>query len=192
MSKKNILILILVILFAGIAIRFAYMSFFLWIEHEIYVQERPVYTLFCQVENKYRHRIDLIKAYAKCQQETTQADNQLVALVATADSIANIKIDHHDTRSLQQYTTAQEKLYKKACAEINKCEYIYPELKSDDILKNLHEQLLATEDCILIEQKLYNKEVNMYNSKINKFPFSLLRIKELPMWTIGSNDQYSS
>ena len=191
MSKKNILILCLVILFAGIALRFVYTRTILWVEQEIYVQERPVHAYFNQIENQYQRRIDLIKYLASCSKvyaKNPNVDIEMQALSVTADSLAGIIIDPYDLTSLHQYAAAQNKLFKRSCTSINMVEDLYPELKSDTIFKSCYKQLIETKSCILNEQNLYNKEIKMYNAKINKFPFCLLRNKEFQMWTTCFND----
>ena len=97
-------------------------------------QEEEVKTAWSQVENQYQRRIDLIKnvaasakKYAKHEQGTfqgvtnarartnvgDQADQQMQAVAATADSLASVKMDPNNAQSMQAYAAAQDKMLEQ-------------------------------------------------------------------------------
>ena len=113
---------------AGIAILAALAMWVYSGYNGLVTQEEEVKTAWSQVENQYQRRIDLIKnvaasakKYANTEKEiqlgtanarahnntAANADQQMQAVAATADSLANVKMDPNDAKSLQQYAAAQ-------------------------------------------------------------------------------------
>ncbi len=150
-------------------------------------QEEEVKTAWSQVENQYQRRIDLIKnvaasakKYANTEKEiqlgtanarahnntTANADQQMQAVAATADSLANVKMDPNDAASMQSYAAAQDKMLEQARLAINVVHEAYPELKSDKLFENLQVQLEGTENL--------NETAQNYNTNIRKFPGNIL------------------
>lgn len=158
-------------------------------------QEEEVKTAWSQVENQYQRRIDLIKnvaasakKYAKHEQGTfqgvtnarartnvgEQADQKMQAVAATADSLANVKMDPNNAQSMQQYAAAQDKMLEQARLAINVVHEAYPELKADKLFENLQVQLEGTENRVATERKKFNETAREYNIKIRKFPGNIL------------------
>ena len=152
-------------------------------------QEEEVKTAWSQVENQYQRRIDLIKnvaasakKYAKHEQGTfqgvtnagEQADQQMQAVAATADSLANVKMDPNNAQSMQQYAAAQDKMLEQARLAINVVHEAYPELKADKLFENLQVQLEGTENRVATERKKFNETAQSYNTNIRKFPGNIL------------------
>ena len=158
-------------------------------------QEEEVKTAWSQVENQYQRRIDLIKnvaasakKYAKHENETfqgvtnarartnvgQQADQQMQAVAATADSLANIKMDPNNAQSMQAYAAAQDKMLEQARLAINVVHEAYPELKADKLFENLQVQLEGTENRVATERKKFNETAREYNTNIRKFPKNIL------------------
>ena len=158
-------------------------------------QEENVKTAWSQVENQYQRRIDLIKnvaasakKYANTEKEiqlgtanarahnntTANADQQMQAVAATADSLANVKMDPNDAASMQSYAAAQDKMLEQARLAINVVHEAYPELKSDKLFENLQVQLEGTENRIATERKKFNETAQGYNTNIRKFPGNIL------------------
>jgi LemA protein len=161
-------------------------------------QEEEVKTAWSQVENQYQRRIDLIKnvaasakKYAKHEQGTfqgvtnarartnvggqaEQADQQMQAVAATADSLANVKMDPNNAQSMQAYAAAQDKMLEQARLAINVVHEAYPELKADKLFENLQVQLEGTENRVATERKKFNETAQAYNTNIRKFPGNIL------------------
>lgn len=163
--------------------------------NDLVTQEEEVKTAWSQVENQYQRRIDLIKnvaasakKYAKHENETfqgvtnarartnvgQQADQQMQAVAATADSLASIKMDPNNAQSMQAYAAAQDKMLEQARLAINVVHEAYPELKADKLFENLQVQLEGTENRVAIERKKFNDTAKEYNTNIRKFPKNIL------------------
>ncbi|MBR1890526.1 MAG: LemA family protein [Clostridia bacterium] len=50
----------------------------------------------------------------------------------------------------------------------------YPELKSNEAFRNLMEELSSVEDRIAAARRIYDSNVNIYNSKVEAFPQDLI------------------
>ena len=50
----------------------------------------------------------------------------------------------------------------------------YPELKASSVFKNLMEELSFVEDRIAAARRIYDSNVNIYNTKIEVFPQDLI------------------
>jgi LemA protein len=158
-------------------------------------QEEEVKTAWSQVENQYQRRIDLIKnvaasakKYAKHEQGTfqgvtnarartnvgDQADQQMQAVAATADSLASVKMDPNNAQSMQAYAAAQDKMLEQARLAINVVHEAYPELKADKLFENLQVQLEGTENRVATERKKFNETAQKYNTNIRRFPGNIL------------------
>ena len=157
-------------------------------------QEEEVKTAWSQVENQYQRRIDLIKnvaatanKYAKHEQSTQQgvtnarahnnvgeqADQQMNAVAASADSLGRVKMDPNDANSIKQYEAAQNRILEQARLAINVVHEAYPELKADKLFENLQVQLEGTENRISTERKKFNDIAKVYNTDIRHFPTNI-------------------
>ena len=180
---------------AGIAILAALAMWVYSGYNGLVTQEEEVKTAWSQVENQYQRRIDLIKnvaasakKYANTEKEiqlgtanarahnntAANADQQMQAVAATADSLANVKMDPNDAASMQSYAAAQDKMLEQARLAINVVHEAYPELKSDKLFENLQVQLEGTENRIATERKKFNETAQGYNTNIRKFPGNIL------------------
>ena len=53
----------------------------------------------------------------------------------------------------------------------------YPELKANETVKNLHEELVSTENKIAFARQAYNDEVMQYNTYKQSFPNNIVAAK---------------
>ena len=157
-------------------------------------EEEDVKNAWSQVENQYQRRIDLIKnvaatanKYAKHEQSTQQgvtnarahnnvgeqADQQMNAVAASADSLGRVKMDPNDANSIKQYEAAQNRILEQARLAINVVHEAYPELKADKLFENLQVQLEGTENRISTERKKFNDIAKVYNTDIRHFPTNI-------------------
>ena len=159
-------------------------------------KEQEVEKAWSQVENQYQRRIDLykniaatVKAYAKHERETYQgvtnarartnqqqdnADQQMQAIENTADSLAKVKMDPNDPKSMQQYAQAQEKMKDQMQIAINVVHEAYPDLKANENFKELQAQIEGTENRITTARKYFIGVANDYNTDIKRFPGNVL------------------
>ena len=82
----------------------------------------------------------------------------------------------------QQATTAQDEKERIECGNklmpymknLIAVAESYPELKASALYKNLMEQLVDVEDRIVSARRIYDSNVNMYNTLIEVFPANLI------------------
>jgi len=129
--------------------------------------EETVNSAWSQVENQLQRRLDLIpnlvntvKGYAAHEEqvftEVTEAREKLIG----AGSVADI------AEANQELSGALSRLL--AIAES------YPELKADANFRQLADELAGTENRIAVARMDYNNAVQSYNTKIRRFPTSII------------------
>lgn len=129
---------------------------------------------FSQIDVQLKRRYDLIpnlvetaKAYLKHEHETlqqvTEARNQ--ALAAMKGAAAN----PGDARAMQGLMGAEAAL-GGALMQLNAVMENYPDLKADQTMAQLSEELSSTENRIAFARQAYNDEVMIYNTRRETFP----------------------
>lgn len=122
---------------------------------------------YAQVENVVQRRADLIpnlvstvKGYAKHEEDTFTQVTQ-----------ARSGIDN--AKSPKELADANQEL-SNAITNINAVAEAYPELKADKQFTQLMDELAGSENRISVERKNYNEAVQKFNTKIKRFPTSLI------------------
>jgi LemA protein len=140
--------------------------------------EETVNKRWADVQGAYQRRADLIpnlvstvKGYAKFEQET------LIKVVeqranATKPTL-NIDPAKLDATTLAQFQKAQEALGSSLSRLLVVVEK-YPELKANQNFLQLQAQLEGTENRINVERRNFNDAVQLYNTKLRRFPTNLL------------------
>lgn len=132
---------------------------------------------WANVESQYQRRADLIpnlvntvKGAANFEQETLTA---VVEARSKATSIQLSADDLNNPETMRQFQEAQGQL-SGALSRLLMTVENYPELKANDNFKDLQVQLEGTENRIATERVRYNEVVTSYNTKVQKFPTSLM------------------
>jgi LemA protein len=135
--------------------------------------EEAVKAAWGDVEAAYQRRNDLIpnlvevvKAYAKHEQETLTAVTEARAKVGAMQVSKNI-ID--DPKAFSQFQEAQAGM-SSALSRLMVVVERYPDLKAN---QNLQHQLEGTENRINVARTRYNKAVEVFNTSIRVFPNNL-------------------
>jgi len=140
--------------------------------------EETVNKRWADVQGAYQRRADLIpnlvstvKGYAKFEQET------LIKVVeqranATKPTL-NIDPAKLDQNSLAQFQKAQDALGSSLSRLLVVVEK-YPELKANQNFLQLQAQLEGTENRINVERRNFNDAVQLFNTKLRRFPTNLL------------------
>lgn len=117
---------------------------------------------WAQIDNQLKRRADLIpnlvevtKGYAKYESETLK-------------NIASLREGSMSTMAKQSEEVSSNLKKLLAVAEN------YPDLKANEVFKNLQIELTGTEDKIAFARQFYNDTVQHYNSAIMMFPNNLL------------------
>ena len=129
--------------------------------------DEAVTATWSQVENQLQRRMDLIpnlvntvKAYASHEEsiftEVTRAREKLMGAGTLADKA---QADQELTGSLSRLIAIAEN---------------YPDLKADANFRQLSDELAGTENRIAVSRMDYNNSVQLYNTKIRKFPTAII------------------
>lgn len=101
------------------------------------------------------------------------------ALLEKANKVADKYMDYEKEvviEAVQIQSSSREKRWKFSNSlEFKSALVNYPELKANEAIMSLLEQLESSERNLAIEKKTYNKLVEEYNSTIYSFPISIVR-----------------
>ena len=133
---------------------------------------------FAQIDVQLQRRFDLIpnlvetaKAYMSHERETLEA---VVAARAAAQSgLAAAKADPGDPGAMAQLTAAQGQL-NAGLGRLLAVAEAYPDLKANQNMMQLTEELTTTENKVAFARQAYNDSVMAYNNRREVFPSSLL------------------
>ncbi|WP_415903013.1 LemA family protein [Neptuniibacter sp. QD29_5] len=128
---------------------------------------------FSQIEVQLKRRYDLIpnlvevaQGYMKHERETLeaviQARNEASALLKGAASV-------HSADSLQQLSGAENQL-QSALGKLNFVMEDYPDLKANENMMQLSEELSSTENRVAFARQAFNDSVTEYNTYRQSFP----------------------
>lgn len=138
--------------------------------------DEEVTSQWANVESSYQRRSDLIpnivrtaKQYAEFEQETL---TQVVEARAKATSI-NVDASNITAEQLEQFQQAQSQLSSGLGRLLATFER-YPDLKANENFKELINELERTENRINTERVRYNEAARDYNTRIRKFPGTLM------------------
>lgn len=129
---------------------------------------------FAQIDVQLKRRYDLIpnlvetaKAYLKHEQETLthviEARNQAMAAMKRASA-------HPDDAGAIKALSGAEGLLGGAMLNFNALTEAYPDLKADQTMAQLSEELTSTENKVGFARQAYNDEVMIYNTQRETFP----------------------
>jgi len=133
---------------------------------------------FAQIDVQLRRRYDLIpnlvesaKAYLKHEQDTLthviEARNNAMAAMKRASA-------HPDDASAVKALAGAEGLLGGAMLNFNALQEAYPDLKADQTISQLSEELASTENRVGFARQSYNDEVMVYNTRRESFPDIIL------------------
>ena len=139
------------------------------------IQEN-VNTQWSQVENQYQRRADLIpnlvnvvKGYASHERETLEG----VIQARSRATATTIDANNMDEAALQRFQQSQDAL-SSALSRLMVVVEKYPELKANEQFQSLMAQLEGTENRIATARMDFNNAAKEYNTRIRKFPASLI------------------
>jgi LemA protein len=134
-------------------------------------------TAFSQIEVQLKRRYDLIpnlvetaKAYLKHERETlelvTKARNQ------AAQVLENAKANPSNPQNIEALAQAEQNL-QGALGRLNIVVEAYPDLKANENMIKLHEEIATTENRVSFARQAYNDSVMSYNTYRQSFPQNL-------------------
>ncbi len=133
---------------------------------------------FAQIEVQLKRRYDLIpnlvetaKAYIKHERETLEA--VIAARNAAASGLAAAAKDPGNAAAIQQLA-GQEGALAGALGRLNVVMEAYPDLKANQNMMQVSEELTATENKVAFSRQAFNDQVMVYNTYKQSFPAVLL------------------
>ncbi len=129
---------------------------------------------FAQIEVQLKRRYDLIpnlvetaKGYIKHERETLEA--VIAARNAAANGLATAAADPGNAEAIRQLA-GQEGALAGAMARFNVVMEAYPDLKANQNMMQLSEELTSTENKVAFSRQAFNDQVMMYNTYRQSFP----------------------
>lgn len=147
------------------------------VNNKLVTEEENVSKAWSQVENAYKRRMDLIPQLVNTVQGA--ADYEKSVLTEVTNARAGVEQTAVDPSTLSEeqikaYQQAQDKLSKAVANTIKVTVERYPELTATAGFRDLQTQLEGTENRIAVERGKFNEAVQSYNTKLRRFPTSLL------------------
>jgi LemA protein len=142
------------------------------------VRARNAYkNAFAQIDVQLRRRFDLIpnlievaKTYMAHERETLQA--VVAARGAAMNGLAAAQANPGDPAAMQQLAAGQQAL-NGALSRLTVVAEQYPDLKANQNMMQLTEELTSTENKVAFARQSYNDSVMNYNNKRETFPGSV-------------------
>lgn len=129
---------------------------------------------FAQIEVQLKRRYDLIpnlvetaKGYIKHERETLEA--VIAARNAAASGLAAAAADPGNAEAIKQLA-GQEGALAGALNRFNVVMEAYPDLKANQNMMQLSEELTSTENKVAFSRQAFNDQVMMYNTYRQSFP----------------------
>lgn len=133
---------------------------------------------FAQIDVQLKRRHDLIpnlvevaRKYLQHEQDTLE---RVVAARHQASAACDLARDRPDQKGAMQALSQAESVLGQAMAGLRAVVEAYPELKGDETLQRLSEELMHTENKVAFARQLFNDAVMDYNVAQQQFPASLV------------------
>jgi len=133
---------------------------------------------FAQIDVQLQRRYDLIpnlvetaKGYMKHEADTLQAVT--AARGAAMNGLAAAKANPGDPSAMQALCGAETQ-WQQALLKFNAVAEAYPDLKANQNMMQLSEELTSTENKVAFARQAYNDGVLFYNNKREVFPNSII------------------
>ena len=161
-----LIVIVVIVIFAAIGI------------YNNLVRLRNVFkNAFSQIDVQLKRRYDLIpnlvetaKGYIKHERETLEAVTAARNIAVAANK--NVASQPGDPQSMQAMITAESGL-SGALGRLIAVSESYPDLKANQTMARLMEELTSTENKITFARQAYNDSVMRYNTACQVFPGSI-------------------
>lgn len=144
--------------------------------NEFQAKDERIKSAWSEVVNQYQRRADLIpnlvntvKGYASHEKETLEAVTQARA-AATSFQITPEVLEN--PQAFQKFQQVQGEL-SSALSRLMAVAENYPQLKADNLFRDLQSQLEGTENRISVARQRYIQSVEEYNVLARSFPTNL-------------------
>jgi len=144
--------------------------------NDIQTKDEGVKAAWSEVVNQYQRRADLVpnlvntvKGYAQHEEETL---TKVTEARASATRVTITPGDLSDEAKVKQFQAAQGEL-SSALSRLLAVSENYPDLKANELFKDLQAQLEGTENRIAVARNRYIAAVQDYNVYVRSFPHNL-------------------
>lgn len=147
------------------------------VNNKLVTQEENVSKAWSQVENVYKRRMDLIPQLVNTVKGAANYEKSVLTEVTNARAgVQQTTVDPSQLSEQQiaAYQKAQDNLSKALANTIKVTVERYPELTATQSFRDLQTQLEGTENRITVERGKFNEAVQAYNTKLRRFPTSLI------------------
>jgi LemA protein len=145
--------------------------------NDLVAQEESLNRSWADVETQYQRRADLIPNLVNTVQGAADFERETLEAVtnarARATSINLSADDLSDPAKVQEFMAAQESL-GGALGRLLVVAENYPQLRATEAFTTLQDQLEGTENRINVARRDYNAAVAAYNTRVRRFPASLV------------------
>jgi LemA protein len=159
MKKSPLLIVVGILIFLALSLSGAY--------NKLVTLNQQVDTQWAQVETQYQRRFDLIPNLVKSAEAVMKQERQVFA------DIADARTRYAGAQTIDEKTGAATQV-ESALSRLLVIMENYPELKSDQTVNRLMDELAGTENRISVERSRFNDQVTAYNLTVKRFPGSLI------------------
>jgi len=139
-------------------------------------QDESVKKAWANVEAEYQNRSDLVGNLVNTVKGAANFEQKTLTDVIEARSKAtsvNINADNLTPEKIAEFQAAQGQL-TGALSRLLATVEAYPTLKATENFTQLQNQLEGIENNIKNSRKLFNDEINLYNTKVRSFPMNLI------------------
>lgn len=133
---------------------------------------------FAQIDVQLTRRHDLIpnlveavKGYMKHERETLEA--VITARNAASSSLDAAKVDPANAKAMMELG-ASEGVLTSALGRLFALSEAYPDLKANQNMMQLQEELASTENKVAFSRQAFNDSVLMYNNSAQNFPNNVI------------------
>lgn len=131
-------------------------------------QNQDVEAQWSQVENVMQRRYDLVPNLVNSVKGSMKQEKDVFLGVAQA------RKSYSNAKTTDDKVKANNQLNQQVGTLINAIREDYPELKSNDNVATLMNQLEGSENRISVERKRYNEQVGTYNKSLISFPKNIM------------------
>jgi len=154
-------------------------------------QDETIKASWAEVLNQYQRRADLVPNLVQTVKGfAAQEQAVLIGVTEARAKATSVRVDAasiNDPAKLRAFQAAQGEL-SGALSRLLVVTENYPQLKSDQRLRDLQAQLEGTENRITVARNGYIEAVRSYNTTVRSFPSNLTAmmfgLKEKPSFTV--------
>ena len=139
-------------------------------------QDESVMKAWNNVQTEYQNRADLVTSLVNTVKGAANFEQKTLTDVINARAKAtsvNINADDLSPEKIAQFQQAQGEL-SGALSRLLVTVEQYPQLKATENFRQFQGQLEGIENGIKNSRKLFNDEINLYNTKVRSFPMNIL------------------